>query len=95
MIELKHPINGPDNDIVIDFPTEQTGVPRARAMLARAQWAAQAFSLYDKSSVDRIVSAVARTGPRKRRSMPSGRCARLASASSSTRRKRTSPARPG
>ncbi|HLN05244.1 MAG TPA: aldehyde dehydrogenase family protein [Acidimicrobiales bacterium] len=53
--------------IEVDLLTEPAGVPRARAMLQRAQWAALAFSRYDKDSVDRIVSAAARAGAAKAR----------------------------
>jgi acetaldehyde dehydrogenase/alcohol dehydrogenase len=38
---------------------EAAGVPRARQMLERARWAAQAFATYDRASVLRIVEAVA------------------------------------
>jgi acetaldehyde dehydrogenase/alcohol dehydrogenase len=38
---------------------EAAGVPRARQMLERARWAAQAFATYDRDSVLRIVEAVA------------------------------------
>ena len=55
------------SEIVVDLMTEPAGVPRARAMLQRAQWAALAFSRYDKASVDRIVSAAARAGAAKAR----------------------------
>lgn len=47
------------SSIEIDLLTEPAGVPHARAMLQRAQWAARSFGRYDKQSVDRIVSAVA------------------------------------
>ena len=50
------------HEIVIDLMTEPAGVPRARAMMARAQWAARSFRTYDKSALDRILSAVARAG---------------------------------
>ena len=46
----------------MDLLTDPAGVPRAQAMLQRAQWAAQAFGRYDKASVDRIVHAAARAG---------------------------------
>jgi acetaldehyde dehydrogenase / alcohol dehydrogenase len=38
------------------------GVPRGRAMIERAQWAAKAFGRYDAASVQRIVNAVAKAG---------------------------------
>ena len=47
--------------------TDPAGVPRARAMLRRAQWAARAFARYDKESVDRIVRAAAQAGAAKAR----------------------------
>ena len=50
------------NEIVVDLMTEPAGVPRARAMMARAEWAARAFRNYDKGAIDRILSAVAQTG---------------------------------
>ena len=53
--------------IEIDLLTEAAGVPHARAMLQRAQWAARSFGRYDKSSVDRIVNAVAQAGEEKAR----------------------------
>src|SRR5271165_5780703 len=54
-------------ELAVDLLTEPAGVPRARAMLQRAQWASRAFSRYDKDSVDRIVSAAARAGAAKAR----------------------------
>jgi len=48
--------------ISVDLLTDPAGVPRARAMLQRAQWAAQAFGRYDKATVDRIVHAAAQAG---------------------------------
>ncbi|HEX6524254.1 MAG TPA: aldehyde dehydrogenase family protein [Streptosporangiaceae bacterium] len=53
--------------IDIDLATDPAGVPRARAMLQRAQWAARSFATYDKPSVDRIVHAAARAGAAKAR----------------------------
>ena len=47
--------------------TDPSGVPRAQAMLQRAQWAALAFGKYDKSSVDRIVHAAAQAGAARAR----------------------------
>ncbi len=38
---------------------EPAGVPRARAMLERAEWASRAYGRYDSASVTRIVNAVA------------------------------------
>jgi acyl-CoA reductase-like NAD-dependent aldehyde dehydrogenase len=45
--------------ISVDLLTDPAGVPRARAMLQRAEWAARAFARYDKAAVDRIVHAAA------------------------------------
>jgi acetaldehyde dehydrogenase / alcohol dehydrogenase len=53
--------------ISVDLLTDPAGVPRAQAMLQRAQWAALAFSRYDKSSVDRIVHAAAQAGAARAR----------------------------
>ena len=47
--------------------TDPAGVPRARAMLRRAEWAARAFARYDKESVDRIVRAAADAAAAKAR----------------------------
>jgi acetaldehyde dehydrogenase/alcohol dehydrogenase len=47
--------------------TDPAGVPRARAMLQRAEWAARAFARYDKGSVDAIVRAAATAGAAKAR----------------------------
>jgi acetaldehyde dehydrogenase/alcohol dehydrogenase len=51
--------------ISIDLLTDPAGVPRARAMLQRAQWAAHAFACYDKAAVDAIVHAAAAAGAAK------------------------------
>ncbi len=53
---------GIDGPISVDLLTDPAGVPRARAMLQRAQWAASAFARYDKAAVDRIVHAAAAAG---------------------------------
>src|SRR6266566_5824483 len=45
-----------------DLIADPAGVPRARAMLQRAEWAARAFARYDKQAVDRVVHAAARAG---------------------------------
>lgn len=42
-----------------DVLVEPAGVPRARAMVERAVWAASAFARYDKATVDRVVDAAA------------------------------------
>ncbi len=47
--------------------TDPAGVPRARAMLQRAEWAARAFARYDKGAVDAIVRASAEAGAAKAR----------------------------
>ncbi len=41
---------------------EPAGVPRGRAMVERADWAAQAYARYDKATVDRVVQAAAEAG---------------------------------
>jgi acyl-CoA reductase-like NAD-dependent aldehyde dehydrogenase len=41
-------------------PLEASGVPRARQMLERARWAAQAFATYDRDATLRVVDAVTR-----------------------------------
>jgi acetaldehyde dehydrogenase / alcohol dehydrogenase len=56
-----------DQPITVDLLTDPAGVPRARAMLQRAQWAADAFGRYDKATVDRIVHAAAAAGAAKAR----------------------------
>jgi acyl-CoA reductase-like NAD-dependent aldehyde dehydrogenase len=50
-----------------EFLTDPAGVPRARAMLSRAEWAARAYARYDKQSVDRIVRAAADAAAAKAR----------------------------
>jgi acetaldehyde dehydrogenase / alcohol dehydrogenase len=54
-------------EIAIDLLSDPAGVPRARAMLQRAEWAAKAFARYDKPAVDRIVHAAAQAGAAKAR----------------------------
>ncbi len=61
------PAAGIDEPISIGLLTDPAGVPRARAMLARAQWAASAFARYDKAAVDRIVHAAAAAGAARAR----------------------------
>jgi acyl-CoA reductase-like NAD-dependent aldehyde dehydrogenase len=46
---------------------EPAGVPRGRAMLQRAQWAARAFASYDAATVKRIVDAAAEAGAARAR----------------------------
>ena len=41
---------------------EPAGVPRGRAMIERAEWAAQSFARFDKGSVDRVLQAAAEAG---------------------------------
>jgi len=53
--------------ISIDLLTDPAGVPRARAMLQRAQWAARTFGEFNKDTVDRVVHAAARAGAAKAR----------------------------
>jgi acetaldehyde dehydrogenase/alcohol dehydrogenase len=45
---------------MIEVPIEAAGVPRAKAMLERAEWAARAYARYDRGSVAEIVQATAR-----------------------------------
>jgi acetaldehyde dehydrogenase/alcohol dehydrogenase len=52
---------------VSELLTDPAGVPRARAMLQRAEWAARSFARYDKPSVDAIVRAAAAAGAAKAR----------------------------
>lgn len=52
---------------VAELLTDPAGVPRARAMLQRAEWAARTFARYDKDSVDAIVRAAAAAGAAKAR----------------------------
>ncbi len=58
---------GTDGPISIDLLTDPAGVPRARAMLQRAQWAASAFARYDQAAVNRIVHAAAAAGAARAR----------------------------
>jgi len=51
--------------ISVDLLGDPAGVPRARAMLQRAEWAARAFARYDKAAVDRAVHAAAQAGAAK------------------------------
>jgi acetaldehyde dehydrogenase / alcohol dehydrogenase len=60
-------VTDPGRPISIDLLTDPAGVPRAQAMLQRAQWAARAFGKYDKGSVDRIVHAAAQAGAARAR----------------------------
>jgi acyl-CoA reductase-like NAD-dependent aldehyde dehydrogenase len=60
-------VTGADEPISIDLLTDPAGVPRARAMLQRAQWAASAFARYDRATVDRIVAAAAAAGAARAR----------------------------
>jgi acetaldehyde dehydrogenase / alcohol dehydrogenase len=46
----------------LELPVEPLGVPRGRAMLERAEWAARAFATYDIASVRRIATAAAEAG---------------------------------
>ncbi|MGO9220506.1 MAG: hypothetical protein ACLP5E_22515, partial [Streptosporangiaceae bacterium] len=56
-----------DHPISVDLLTDPAGVPRARAMLQRAQWAASAFARYDQAAVNRIVPAAAAAGAARAR----------------------------
>ena len=53
--------------ITIEELSDPAGVPRARAMLQRAEWAARAFARYDKQAVDRVVHAAAHAGAARAR----------------------------
>jgi len=52
---------------VTELLTDPAGVPRARAMLQRAEWAARSFARYDKPEVDAIVRAAAEAGAARAR----------------------------
>src|SRR6516225_3578715 len=58
---------GPSEAISFEVLSDPAGVPRARAMLQRAEWAARAFARYDKRAVDRVVHAAAQAGAAKAR----------------------------
>ena len=51
----------------ISLLTNSAGVPRARALLQRAEWAGRAFARYDKPAVDAIVRAAAAAGAARAR----------------------------
>jgi acetaldehyde dehydrogenase/alcohol dehydrogenase len=53
--------------ISFEVLSDPAGVPRARAMLQRAEWAARAFARYDKQAVDRVMHAAAQAGAAKAR----------------------------
>src|SRR5262249_12721947 len=57
----------PGPAISVEVLTDPAGVPRARAMLQRAEWAARAFARYGKPEVDAIVSAAAAAGAARAR----------------------------
>ena len=48
--------------LLADIPLEPAGVPRGRAMVERAEWAALSFASYDIDSVRRIAKAAAEAG---------------------------------
>ena len=52
----------PSEAISFEVLSDPAGVPRARAMLQRAEWAARSFARYDKQAVDRVLHAAARAG---------------------------------
>ncbi len=52
---------------VLEMLADPAGVPRAQAMLQRAEWASRAYARYDKPAVDRIVRAAAEAGAAKAR----------------------------
>jgi acyl-CoA reductase-like NAD-dependent aldehyde dehydrogenase len=49
-------------ETMFEMPLDPAGVPRGRAMIERAQWAARAFASYDAATVQRIVDAAAAAG---------------------------------
>jgi acyl-CoA reductase-like NAD-dependent aldehyde dehydrogenase len=53
---------GAGQAISFEVLSDPAGVPRARAMLQRAEWAARAFARYDKQATDRVVHAAAAAG---------------------------------
>ena len=66
---------------------------RARQMLARAHWAAEAFATYDRATVLRIAEAVARAAHAESAGTRNGRSGKPGSAWPSTRPSRMRPAR--
>ena len=56
-----------EGELDVNLIADPAGVPRARAMLQRAEWAARAFARYDKQAVDRVVHAAARAGAARAR----------------------------
>lgn len=48
--------------LLADIPLEPAGVPRGRAMVERAEWAARSFATYDIETVRRIAKAAAEAG---------------------------------
>jgi acetaldehyde dehydrogenase / alcohol dehydrogenase len=52
---------------VPELLADPAGIPQARSMLARAEWAARQFSRYDKAAVDAIVRAAAEAGAARAR----------------------------
>lgn len=53
----------------VDIPLEPATVPRGRAMVERAEWAARAFASYDISAVRSIARAAAEAGERHARQL--------------------------
>ena len=51
--------------LLADIPLEPAGVPRGRAMVERAEWAARAFATFDIESVRRIAKAAAEAGEKR------------------------------
>lgn len=49
-------------ETMFEMPLDPAGVPRGRAMIERAEWAARAFASYDAATVQRIVDAAAAAG---------------------------------
>jgi acetaldehyde dehydrogenase/alcohol dehydrogenase len=52
---------------VVSMLADPAGVPRAQAMLQRAEWASRAYGRYGKPAVDRIVAAAAEAGAARAR----------------------------
>ena len=80
---------------VAELLTDPAGVPRARAMLQRAEWAARAFARYDKPAVDAIVRAAAAAGAAKAREYAEWAVRETGFGVAEHKVSRTSPAAPG
>ena len=67
MTKVSPPLLSPAPISAGELLADPAGVPRARAMLQRAEWAARAFASYDKPAVDAIVRATAAAAAAKAR----------------------------